>query len=125
MNIIISIPLSEWCLLVGAGIRLNTVNRILVILLKIWKKCSPQLIPSLSPFASIMWHPSFQNVMKTEDYRKWKLAGLDRFGNMSKNRRLHSSEEIMHKIGDTGLTRFQYTQVSSLVSTLMRTENVF
>lgn len=45
---------------------------------------------------------------------------------MGKNRRLYpSSEVILHKIGDIGRTRFQYRQVSSLVSTLMKGGNVF
>lgn len=32
---------------------------------------------------------------------------------------------ILHKTGHTGRSRFQYKQVSSLVSNLMKTENVF
>lgn len=33
----INIPLIEWCLLAGAGVKLNTTNQILAILLNIWK----------------------------------------------------------------------------------------
>lgn len=60
----ISILLLEWCLLARAGVRLNTTNWILVILLKMWKMCSSQLIPTLSPLASIVWHPLLQNVIE-------------------------------------------------------------
>lgn len=50
---------------------------------------------------------------------------MDRLGTMDKNRTTYPSEKILHRIGDTGRSRFQYRQVSSLMSALMRRENVF
>lgn len=50
---------------------------------------------------------------------------MDIVGNIGSNRTRYSSEKLLYTIGDTRCTRFQYRQVSSLVSVLMRRENVF
>lgn len=74
----ISIPLKEWCLLgrSGVGKKLNATNGIVDIFLKTWKKCLSQLFPTLSPLATMIWHPLFQNGIKLDDYEKWKQVGM-------------------------------------------------
>lgn len=59
--------------------KLNTTNRILTVLLKIWKRCVPQLIPSLSPLASMVWHPWFHMLMQLDD-QKLEVGGIGQIG---------------------------------------------
>lgn len=75
-------PLKEWCLLAVDGPKLCTEIHILGALLQTWKRCLPQLVPSVSPLASFTWHPTFQKVMKRDDFKSWKQEELDRFINL-------------------------------------------
>lgn len=50
----LEMPLKEWCLLAEARETSSTENRVLKILLQVWKQCVKQFIPTLSPLASII-----------------------------------------------------------------------
>lgn len=120
----IKMSLNEWCLQDEAGIKLNTTNCTLGVFMKIWGKCSKQLLPTLSPLASVVWHPRFHHVITTDNFHNWRLVGLDRFGSLGKNRSICAREELLCKIGDMSCSRLQYKQVSFLVLVLVRRENV-
>lgn len=121
----INIPLNEWCLLTEDGKRLKISNRILSILLRVWKRCMVQLIPTLSPLASTVWHSLFQEVIKLDDYKKWRQEGLARFGNLWEKSSVYPRDAILHKIGESRQSVFQYRQIRLLVLVLMNEENIF
>lgn len=93
--------------------------------MKTWKKYAPQLIPSLSPLASILWHPRFHRLLQLDDFKNWRQGGLEKFGTLGKNREMHSSAVIVQKLGDTARVQLQHNQVQSLVLAMLREGNPF
>lgn len=68
----------EWCLLADWP-KLKSTNRILDILQVAWRNNYSQLVLTVSPLASFIWYPSFQEVIKLDNYGLWQKEGLSRY----------------------------------------------
>lgn len=121
----IETPLAEWCLLAMDNPRNCTKNRIVGILMQTWQKWQPQLIPSLSPMASFIWHPKFQEVKKMDYFKYRKQGDMDHFGNLGRGRSIYSREINLGKIGSNSLSDLEYRQIRALIGELMKVSNIF
>lgn len=100
-------------------------NKITDILLTSWKAIFLQLIPSLSPLASFLTHPLFQQAAARDDFSIWKKGNMDQFQKLGIGQSMYTKEVLEQQIEKTEQSWFQYAQVRHLVYQLMKRSNVF
>lgn len=118
-------PLTEWALTIRDQQVPTTSNFILNTLCNYWKKNHVTWIPSTSPLASFIKHPSFQAVAEMSNFRRWEERGLTQFYMLGVGRQVYSQADILNIIGDTVKNGFQYNnQVQTFINRIQRRENL-
>lgn len=110
----IAVPLSEWIL--GGCHSIKTSHWITKTMVSFWKKHGEKVLMGLSPLASFLLHPMFQEAVKLHDFNNWKSPGYTHFFKLGKGREMHSVQVLAQQIGDSSGLEYQLLLFYYLIS---------
>lgn len=90
-----------------------------------WERIYVRLTSGISPLASFICHPQFQEVMKMTYFQECVERDLTPFFKLGKGKQMHSTAWIKQFVGVSTKVLFQYNLLRPLITQFQKHYNVF